>query len=153
MNIMFDTNIYDLIIATPGMAGRLNQLTKEGKLVVLCTHIQEDELARIPDEKKRQAIAEICRKKVTTSGAVWGVSKWDLAPYSPGENTKINIEDIRKGKVEDSKDALIGATSERDADVLVTEDKRFMDRMKSLNSSCEIWDFAKLQSYLFNKIE
>jgi len=148
MNIMFDTNIYDKIIDNLGMVDRLNQLTKEGKLVVLSTHIQDDELARIPDEKKRHAIAEISRKMVTTSGAVWGVSKWGKATWGPGGKGKINIEAIRKGNAEDTEDALIGTTAERDADVLVTEDNRFAERMKRLNPSCEIWNFVKLKEYL-----
>lgn len=148
MKMMFDTNIYDKIIDIPGMVDRLNQLTKEGKLIVLCTHIQEDELARIPDEKKRHAIAEISRKMVTTSGAVWGISKWGQATWGPGGNNKVTIEAIRRAKPKKTRDALIGNTAERDADVLVTEDKGFGERMRKLKPSCEVWNFDKLKEHL-----
>lgn len=149
MKIMLDTQIYDLIVDIPGMAKRLNQLSREGKVLVLYTHIQEDELANIPDEQKRVAIAQIIRKKVVTSGAVYGVSKYGQATYGDGSSGGISISDIRSLSRKHTKDALIATTTARNADVLVTEDKRLANRIKTLSPSCEVWGFDKLKDYVF----
>ena len=149
MKIMLDTQIYDLIVDTPGITERLNQFSREGKVLVLCTHIQEDELASIADKRKRAAVAGIIKEKVTTSGAVYGVSQYGQATYGEGSSGGVSIDDIRSPSRKHTKDALIATTAARDADVLVTEDKRLANRMQTLSSSCEIWRFGQLKEYLF----
>ena len=42
---MLDSNIFDEIIKTPGLAGQLRSLTASGRLDIVVTHVQEDELA------------------------------------------------------------------------------------------------------------
>jgi len=64
MRVMLDSMIYDKIIETPGMTEQLNQLSMEGKIDILSTHIQEDELAAIPDKQKRTAVQAIGRREV-----------------------------------------------------------------------------------------
>jgi hypothetical protein len=45
LRVMLDTNIFDHIIETPGLAGHLRSLTASGRLDIVVTHVQEDELA------------------------------------------------------------------------------------------------------------
>lgn len=149
MRIMLDTMIYDLIVATPGMTDRLNQLSREGKVILLCTHIQEDQLANIPDQKKRSAVAAIVRKKVSTSGAVYGASKYGQATYGDGSPGGVSISDVRSPSGKHAPDALIATTAAQHADVLVTEDNRLANRMRSLPSPCQIWGFGELKQYVF----
>lgn len=149
MKIMLDTQIYDLIVDTPGMAKRLNRLSREGKVTVLCTHIQEDELANIADKQKRAAIVKIIKKKVATSGAVYGVSKYGQATYVHGSSDGVSIGDIRSPSGKHTKDALIATAAAQNADVLVTEDRRLANRMRILSPSCKAWGFGQLKEYLF----
>jgi len=149
MKFMFDSMVYDKIIATPQMVERLNQFSREGKVVVLCTHIQEDELGNIPDKEKKEAVTKIMTTKVPTSGGVYGVSKWDQFRWGDGSCGGVGVDDIRSPSKKHTKDALIATTAARDTDVLVTEDKRLANRMEALNSSCEIWGFDQLKKYIF----
>ena len=50
---MLDSMVFDKIASTPKMIERVNQFTRVNKIAVLCTHIQEDELAHIQDGQKR----------------------------------------------------------------------------------------------------
>ena len=45
LRVMLDSNIFDEIIKTPGLAGQLRSLTASGRLDIVVTHVQEDELA------------------------------------------------------------------------------------------------------------
>jgi len=156
MRIMLDTNIYDWIIETPEMVKRLKQLSEENKLVILCTHIQEDELANIPNEK-RTAITEIKEilKKVPTNGAVYDVSRYGEATYDDGGTCGIGISDIRSSKKREKHvhDALIATTAARYADVLVTEDKRLAKRMGEASTPCRVWSFAEFKEYVFQQLK
>ena len=143
--IMLDTNIYDKIITTSGMTERLNQLSKDGKITILCTHIQEDELANIPNEQKRKLIEEIIKIKVPTNGMVWDVSRWDEATFGNGSSIGFGIDDIRSPSKNHTGDSLIATTAARDAEIFVTDDIRLTNRMQAVQASCEIYGFDKFK--------
>lgn len=149
MKFMLDPMVYDKIVATPQMVDRLNQLSKEGRVVVLCTHVQHDELACIPDKQKRDAVAKIITKKVPTSGFVYGISKWNGGSWGDGSSGGVSIDDIRSPSKGHTKDALIATTAARDADVLVTDENHLTNRMKVLKPHCKIWGFNQFKKYIF----
>lgn len=149
MKFMLDSMVYDKIVAAPQMVERLNQLSKEGRVVVLCTHIQQDELACISDKRKRDAVAKIITKKVATSGGVWDVSKWDQFRWGDGSSGGVSVDDIRSPSKGHTEDALIATTAARDADVLVTDEKRLTNRMKVLKPPCKIWGFDQFKKCIF----
>lgn len=149
MKVMLDTNVYDRIVETPGMTERLNELSAEGKLAILCTHVQEDELSRIRDPERRQQVFRIRTARVVTSGAVVGVSKVGLSSFGDCSSSGVSIGAVRRRFGRHAKDALIGATAAQHADVLVTEDRPFRNRMRSLGASCEVWDFEDLKEGVF----
>jgi len=152
MKFMFDSMVYDKIVATPQMVDRLNQLSEEGGMVVLCTHIQVDELTSIPDKQKRDVVAKIIRKHIPTSGAVYDVSKWNQCTWGDGGSDGFGIDDVRSVSKKHTNDALIATTAARDADVLVTDDRRLANRMKALHSSCKVWAFDRLKEYIFGQL-
>ena len=150
LRIMLDTQIYDFIVDTEGMTDRLNKFSVENRILILATHIQEDELVKIPDDRKRRAINEIVREKVVTSGAVWGVSKWGEATWGDGGSGGISIDEVRSPSKKHTKDALIATSAAKDADVIVTEDRRLAKRMLALSVSCEVWGFERFREYIFS---
>ena len=145
---MLDTQIYDLVITTPNFIERLNRLSEEGKITILCTHIQNDELSKIPDANKYAEIAKIKRTQVTTAGAVYGFSKYDASTYGNGSLGGISIDQIRSTSKGHTKDALIATTAARDADVLVTEDDRLSKKFVLNSTSCELWSFEKFKTFV-----
>lgn len=155
MKIMLDTMIYDLIHATPGMEESLNRLISEGRLTILCTHIQEDQIAKISNKKNKNLVMEtfenIIKTKVKTSGAIHGRSKYGQSTYGDGRDSGVRTKDIISPSGQHSDDALIATTAAQHADILVTEEKRFQSRMKRLSSSCKIWDFEQLKKLIFDK--
>ena len=150
MKLMLDTQIYDLIVDTPGMTERLNELSREGKVVVLSTHIQEDELAEIPDKRKRAAVARIVKEKVPTSGAIWDISRWDEGTWGDGSSGGMSIDEVRSPSAGHGKDALIATTAARDADILVTNDTRLANRVRTLDAPFDVWSFDEFREYVFS---
>jgi predicted nucleic acid-binding protein len=148
MKFMLDTQIYDLVISESGMSDVLNKLSADGKLKILTTHIQRGEIEAIADDAKKQAMQQIVTEIVTTSSAVYGVSLYGMATYGNGGTGGFSIDDIRSKTKRHTKDALIATTAARDADVLVTEDKRLANRLKQLKSRIEVWTFADFKRYL-----
>ena len=115
---MLDTNIYDLIVARPGFAARLERAVGDGRIEILRTSVQEDEIARMPDAAKRAAMQRISGRRIPVSERALGTS----GPLP-------------------SDDMLIAVTAEDEADVLVTEDKEIQARI-------EIWRFDRLVRFI-----
>ncbi len=117
-------------------------------MIVLCTQVQQDELACISDKRKRDAVAKIITKKVPTSGGVWDVSKFNQFRWGDGSSGGVSVDDIRSPSKGHTKDALIATTAARDADVLVTDKKRLTNRMEILKPPCKIWGFDQFKKYI-----
>ncbi len=145
---MFDTQIYDLIIAIPNLTDCINCLSTNNKIEVLCTHIQNDELSKIPDHDKYVKVSLIKRKQVTTAGAIYGVSKYGAAKYGNGSSSGISIGQIRSPSGKHTKDALIATSASQYADVFVTEDGRLSKKLRGISASCEVWSFEKFKDYI-----
>jgi len=144
--LMLDTNIYDRIIARRGFTDQLNQAVVAGHIEILRTHIQDDEIARIPNVTKQAEMRKVRARKVSTTGAAWGVSKWGEARWSGSGAVKFG--DIAKGNPIHAEDALIAMTAEVEADVLVTEDRAMEARVKEKTEHLEVWRFAQLVDFV-----
>ncbi len=145
--IMLDTNEYDKILTNPDSYDLLLRLLAEGKIELLSTHIQRDEIMGTEDDdeaKKARLGAILCHASmISTRGAVWDVSIHGLSRYGSDEDHGI-IDQVR-----DVKDGLIAATTSSDADTLVTDDKRFANRLRDYRGSkCEVIEFAELERRL-----
>ena len=148
MKIMIDSQIYDLVANTPGLAESLNALQRGGALTILSTHIQEDELASIKDAGKEARMAVIQRVQVPTAGGVYGVPKYDGGTYGDGSDSGISIDEVRIPSKGHTRDALIATSASKHADVLVTEDGRLARRLNSLTPRCEIWSFSDFKEWV-----
>jgi hypothetical protein len=67
LRVMLDSNIFDEIIKTRGLAGQLRSLTASGRLDIVVTHVQEDELAGIQAAERRRAIQQVPRRSIPTA--------------------------------------------------------------------------------------
>lgn len=124
--LMLDTNVYDLVIARRGLAELLNRAVEEKAIEILRTRVQEEEIARIQNASKRAAMRQVRGRTVPVSDAPWAGLPKGRAP---------------------SEDALIVATAEESADVLVTEDKELAERAKE-GGRLAVWRFAELVAFV-----
>jgi hypothetical protein len=148
MRVMLDTQIYDLVANTPGLVEAVNALQRRGALTILCTHIQEDELASIRDATKAARVAAIQRTRAPTAGGVYGVSKYGAGTYGDGSDSGISIDEVRASSKRHTRDALIATSSSKHADVLVTEDGRLARRLNHLTPRCQVWSFSEFQQWV-----
>ncbi len=124
--LMLDTNVYDLIVARRGFVERVNAAVEAGTIEILRTRVQEEEIARIPDPGRRAAMRQVRGRTIAVSDAPWAGMPKGRAP---------------------SEDALIVATAEESADVLVTEDKDLARRAKE-GGRLEVWRFQELVAFV-----
>jgi len=126
---MLDTNTINAIGYDASVYDRVVSAVKTGKLTLYITHIQEDEIAKIPDPEIRSNLLEFLRNyciRVPTRGFVLGVSRLGDAAFYDNEE----IDAIYRGKMKMMHDALIAATAHCDADFLVTDDEILRKRVK-----------------------
>jgi predicted RNA-binding Zn-ribbon protein involved in translation (DUF1610 family) len=139
---ILDSNVYDKLVATPERQHLFIAGCESGRIELLLTHIQHDELMAIPDEAKRAAVLSIPFVVTMTYGAVFGTSKWGLARF--GETEKIDA--IRSPSGKHANDALIAQTAQAEGAVLVTEEHRLRNRARS--EGVEVWSAAELIEYV-----
>lgn len=124
---MPDSNADDQFVATPERQQMSIDACERGRIELLMTHIQHDELLRIPDEAKRNAIFAIPAVVEMTSGIVLGTSKLGMARFGePGR-----IEAVRSPEGNHTNDALIATTAEAEGAVLVTDHRRLTNQARA----------------------
>jgi hypothetical protein len=143
MKIMLDTMIYDKLVADSGNLQLLLKAIGEGKLALLATHIQRDQLSDIPVLEKRAQVLTIPTTSVPTSGAVFDLSKWDEATWGDAESDQA-IECLGIGNPKHAPDALIAATAAGLVDWLVTEDRPLTNRVRRAGLPVEVTDYEGL---------
>lgn len=138
--VMFDTNAYDAIMAH-GDVGKIIA----SELHIITTHIQEDELRQIKDNQKREALLkvyfQISRKPVSTSVAVWGVSKWGQSNWT-GDQARQSFSAIQRNRPVASRDEIIGTTAKDQCDLFVTEDGKFATRLSAAAPNLRVLNYA-----------
>ncbi|MFN4310021.1 MAG: hypothetical protein ACK4FK_05450 [Ferrovibrio sp.] len=129
--VMFDSNAYDEILRH-GDVERLRALIAAGKLIIVTTHVQEDELRQIADAEKQKRLLSAFYKLRTqnspTSVALWGVSKWGQSNWT-GPQQEADLNAIKRSRPIASRDEIIGTTAKDHCDAFVTEDKKFAARL------------------------
>src|SRR5437764_869117 len=83
-------------------------LVERGIVVLLTTHIQHDEISRIPDAQRVERLLQVPVERVPTFGAVYGVSVYGEATYGEPEA----FESLHRGNPDDTEDALIATTAQ-----------------------------------------
>jgi len=150
---MFDTMEYDKILDAPAIFAKVLELISNGKIELLLTHIQRDEIMKVHDTSKRNRLEAFLNhtKMIGTRGVVIGYSRLDQARFGSDEDHKL-IDYIRSSAWDrKTNDALIAVTAARDADVFVTDDYRLMRKLENYpNLTCEIITFDKFETRLNN---
>jgi len=136
---MFDTNVFDTILD-----GKIDVTIFPDNYEIFVTHIQRDEIEAInkPEKKgRKEKLLEYFKKlkqnNIPTESAVYGVSKYGGAKYTSDNNL---IEELRKGNLQHTKDALIGETAIKNNFILVTNDSKFLKRVCSLGGKAVTFD-------------
>jgi hypothetical protein len=145
LRVMSDTMIYDLIVSTPALADRMRALIASRDLDHIQTHVQRDQLAAIPDEKKRVAVLEVPARSIPTTDLVLDVSPLGEARLGTGSAGGIGYEDIGHRHAHD---ALIAMAAAADADVLVTHDVRLTKKVRSSQAALDVWDFERFHGWI-----
>lgn len=146
--IMFDTNVHDLVASDPVVLNAVRQSIADGRLKLITTHIQRDELSRAP-EPKRTALLNIFElaEVVATAGAVWDVSNWDDCTWGT-DHINASITKLMGGNPRHAEDALISATASSDADALVTNETRLASKAERAGFSGDIWSWHQFVAWL-----
>ena len=155
MRFMFDTNVYDELLADPETCELLLQALQSGRVRVVRTHVEEDELGRVCDVARRSALLAIWTSlgsaKTPTTAAVWGVSKWGGATWT-GAADRDRLERLRRGNPKHTRDAILTLTAAANVDVFVTQEARRSGGLPRRASSADVhipmWTFAQLRDYL-----
>ena len=149
MRALLDTMIFDEIVADQSLKADVLKVVGFGEVVILSTHLQEDQIGRIPDQTMRDEISVIPRTVIATGAAVWDHSNWDEAKFDEGIGPA-TVDDVFRGNPRDIPDALVAATLS-DADVLVTEDKDLRKRVE-VKARGRVWSFEQFSAFVKSKV-
>ena len=125
--IIFDTNIFRKIL--DGLIDLKTIIDNKNKVEYIATHIQKDEIEQCKDaiikEKLLSIFKEIDSKQIPTETIVLGVSRLGMSKFSDG----VLFEKLRKSNLKHTEDALIGETAIKNKLILVSEDRKFRNRV------------------------
>ena len=141
-------NVHDLIVADQATKDAILKRITDGRLKLISTHVQRDELSLAPSPK-RDALLEIYELNdvVQTTGAVWDVSRWDQSTYGSDE-VNASIEAPMAGNPNHAEDALIAATAAGEADALVTNETRLASKIRRAGFSGDVWSWSRFVDWL-----
>ncbi len=146
--VMLDSNVHDLVVANPATRDGINRCINDGRLKLIATHVQRDELSKAPADKRD---AMLCiygqAMSVHTKGAVWGVSRWDETKYG-SDDENASIDAMMSGNPKHAEDALIASTAAGEADALVTNETRLASKIQRAGFSVEVWSWDQFVKWL-----
>ena len=148
LRVMLDSNIFDEIIKTPGLAGQLRSLTASGRLDIVVTHVQEDELAGIQAAEKRRAIQQVPRRSIPTAVFVLDVSRLGQARLGEGHEGGLEYDTLdgeNPKRVRDAVIALTAAAEAEDVEAFVTVDDRLARRVSAKAKTLKVWNFTEFR--------
>ena len=123
LRVLLDTNAFDELARDDETVRRAETAVQNGELQLVVTHVQIDEVNKVPDAGKRQELQRLTVVGTCTAGAIYDVSKFDEATYASVEDATI-LDDVMLGNPNHAEDALILLTARRESTPLVTRDKR-----------------------------
>jgi len=128
MKLIFDSNVFDDLIK-----GKLDlEIIKNISLENYITHIQVDEINECPDKEKRAKLfnfmTEIRPEKIPTESFIIGTSRIGYAKIGDGNL----IKELRMENYKKTNDALIGETAIENNLTLITNDRKFKNKVIQL---------------------
>ena len=148
MRVMIDTQIFDELIEDSDTLGSLLELINNQKIELLITTAQDREIEKIPDKDKKNKIRAVPTTKVGTPLFILGYSAMNLDELGTGEEDGIRYSEIEAGNPRHKEDALIGITAAQKAKILVTNDKRFFNKILKSDTSLVIMKYQEFAVYV-----
>lgn len=131
MKLIFDSNVFDDLISGKLKLENINEKNHE----IFITHIQVDEINECSDTEKRarlfNSMTEIKPKKIPTESFIIGTSRIGSAKIGNGNL----IKKLRRRKLKETNDALIGETAIKNNLTLITNDKKFKNKVIKLGEN------------------
>jgi len=127
---VLDSNAVDPLIDRPGAYEAVRAALDAGRVELLFTHVNIDELAAVPelDRRSRLLLTLIDIGRLVPTGAfALDVSRLNFARLD--EDVDV-IEALRSGNVDHTRDALIAATAIYEGCALVTNERRLTARAR-----------------------
>lgn len=147
LRIMLDTNAHDSIIIRSDLLRIVARAIGDGVIDVVRISVQEFELSQIEDQEKRNTALAVPGRKVATYGIIpdWFVPG-EARPADGGRKIKLKV--MHNGNPKYAADALIAATAEMEADVMVTNEKRLPERIARTGTELRVWSFYEFEQFL-----
>ncbi|MET9414711.1 hypothetical protein ABZY03_11090 [Streptomyces klenkii] len=127
---VLDSNAIDPIADTPGAYEATRAAIDDGKIELLITHVNIDELAAIPDLDRRSfLLLLLCDlgTLVPTGAAALDYSRLDFCRFH--DDVEVT-EALRSGSIDHTRDALIAVTADFERCALVTNENRLTNRSR-----------------------
>lgn len=147
VRVVCDSNVFDAAAADPGLKTLIEDAQAAGRVVCNIVSIQEDELSRIPAQRDIGQAGAIRAESIPSAVFVLGYSKLDQDRLG-GPEANQAFSAIKKGSAKHIEDAMIGATAVLDADILVTNDRRFQRRVAKLGTSIQVLSAVEFGEHL-----
>lgn len=139
MRIIFDSNAFDKMHSSENT---LNKISTSDKHEYYITSVQIEEIGNMRDEKREQRIRNLlalCRIRahLLYTPAIVGHAR---AGFCVVTNEDDIYKDLLKATGNNIPDAMIGSTAYREGCTVVTDDKRFSNRLKAHSISAMTFD-------------
>lgn len=146
---MFDTTVFNDILNN-----KFDTKTFPKDCDYFVTHIQFDELCSTKDSGRRKQLLSIFEsigeREIPTESVVLNVSRLGKAKLGDG---KI-LEELRKGNLKHTEDALIGETAIKNSLILITDDDTLFKRVNKLGGEAiKLCDFLNGKFGQFKETE
>ena len=134
---MIDTMVFDALDADPPARDAVLAAIASGRLRLVTTHVQEAQLADIPDPVRRRALQRLPREVVPTTARVLAVGRDGRPRLAPSDEERA----LRLGP-RHAADDVIAQAARAHADLLVTEDRRLAEDARA--GGLETWTVQAL---------
>lgn len=128
-----DSNALDPLMTLPRAYEVLRAAVDSGDLEIVFTHVTVDEMAAIPDLKKRQHLLVLLidlGRMIPTAGMCAGFSRANFCRAM--DDGDLAFEMLRSGSIGHSRDSLIAHTALVEECTLATNEKRLTARARDL---------------------
>jgi predicted nucleic acid-binding protein len=124
LSVVLDTNSFDAIALHDDRLRCVQRAVTEGRIHLIVTHIQIDEVRATPDDAKRKQLLVLASESNTpTSVFIVGVSKLGFAAVSSDEDAAI-YDEVAGPRRKHVNDAILLTTALRRGATLVTDERR-----------------------------
>lgn len=129
MKVILDSNVFDDVVK-----GKIDlDIFEKNNIEVCITHIQVDEINECPDKEKRallfNSMTALRPEKIPSESFVIGMSRIGEAKITDGDHI---IERLKNSNIKRTNDAIIGETAIKNDLILITNDKRFKNKVIEL---------------------